>query len=49
MHVYLRGDNHTRKRCVPIPLQLQAGDLAPHFRLLELFAFGVWPDYISEF
>jgi hypothetical protein len=23
-------------------------DLAPHYQLLELFAFGTWPEYKSE-
>lgn len=26
-------------------LQMQRGDLAPHYRLLQLFAYGTWPQY----
>jgi len=29
-------------------MQLASGDLSGHFKILELFAYGVWSNYKSE-
>eukprot|EP00983_Pelagomonas_calceolata_P063856 1147891-Pelagomonas_calceolata.AAC.5 len=37
----------SKRSISPFSSQLQSGDLAPYYRLLQMFAYGVWGDYKS--